>query len=439
MVHGFKIENDKLILDVEEILQYPLLQQIYARDDSKDKSFAEKEFRFILYLSDRKGYVTKAGLTKKEAYAYAKSNAGLDESYLPDKVVLSAIEFVKSNLNITAVEDLINSTIKSLNLSSKLVRTLTDGIEDLMSKELEMKDLALCEDTLKQIIKIANEIPARVESLTELNDKWDKIEKGVTSIRGGAEYRDSYDGTMIEHLTLLTKQKHYRKDNRYGYETGRSPFIDYILEDKESYKLLSSSICRFTGKPWIDRDNDFLIGESGGVLMKIDFVFVGTEIFSRVADFYEKHGCYCLEPDDSPNAVKFWQREMDRRVKGVQAYCKLYIKDIPAYLAAKSDAERKALLHKVRITGDHYNYLNYGRIERAPNEKERKQLDKEGRFKVNTVEGFPRFWDGDYWNFKIDELIANNSCNLCKAKARRKGFHINVVVKQLILLTQIRM
>lgn len=227
---------------------------------------------------------------------------------------------------------------------------------------------------------------------------------------------------MIEHLTLLTKQKHYRKDNRYGYETGRSPFIDYILEDKESYKPLSSNICRFTGKPWIDRDNDFLIGESGGVLMKIDFVFVGTEIFSRVADFYEKHGCYCLEPDDSPNAVKFWQREMDRRVKGVQAYCKLYIKDIPAYLAAKSDAERKALLHKVRITGDHYNYLNYGRIERAPNEKERKQLDKEGRFKVNTVEGFPRFWDGDYWNFKIDELIANNSCNLCKAKARRKGF-----------------
>lgn len=221
---------------------------------------------------------------------------------------------------------------------------------------------------------------------------------------------------------LLTKQKHYRKDNRYGYETGRSPFIDYILEDKESYKPLSSSICRFTGKSWIDRDNDFLIGESGGVLMKIDFIFVGTEIFSRIADFYEKHGCYCLEPDDSPNAIKFWQREMDRRVKGVQAYCKLYIKDIPAYLAAKSDAERKALLHKVRITGDHYNYLNYGRIERAPNEKERKQLDKEGRFKVNTVEGFPRFWDGDYWNFKIDELIANNSCNLCKAKARRKGF-----------------
>lgn len=82
---------------------------------------------------------------------------------------------------------------------------------------------------------------------------------------------------------------------------------------------------------------------------------------------------------------------MDRRVKGVQAYCKLYIKDIPAYLAAKSDAERKALLHKVRITGDHYNYLNYGRIERAPNEKERKQLDKEGDLRLILLKAFLDF------------------------------------------------
>lgn len=221
---------------------------------------------------------------------------------------------------------------------------------------------------------------------------------------------------------LLTKSKHCSKDNRYGYETGKNPFIDYIVEDKSMYKPLSSTICRFTNKPWIDRDSDFLIGDSGGILMKMDFVFIGTEIFSKVADFYDKHGCYCLEPDDSPNAIKFWQREMNRRIKGVQARCKLYIKDIPAYLAAKTEEERKALLHVVRITGDHYNYLNYGRIERAPNAKERRQLDKEGKYKVNTVEGFPRFWDGDYWNFKIDELISNNSCNLCKAKARRKGF-----------------
>lgn len=227
---------------------------------------------------------------------------------------------------------------------------------------------------------------------------------------------------MIEQLMLLTKSKHCSNDNRYGYETGISPFIDYICEDKSDFKLLKDHICPFTNKSWIDLDDDFLIGLSGGILMKIDFVFVNTSIFSRVAEFYDKHGCYCLDPDDSPNAIKFWQREMNRRLKGVKAKCKLYIKDIPAYLACNTDEERDKYLHYVRITGDHYTYLNYGRIERAPNQIEREALDKEGKFKVNTVEGFPRFWDGDYWNFKIDELIANNSYNLCKAKARRKGF-----------------
>ena len=60
--------------------------------------------------------------------------------------------------------------------------------------DIKLDDLQACEESLKQIIKISNEIPDRVEKLTELKDKWDKIEKGVTSIRGGGEYRNSYDG-----------------------------------------------------------------------------------------------------------------------------------------------------------------------------------------------------------------------------------------------------
>ena len=76
----------------------------------------------------------------------------------------------------------------------------------------------------------------------------------------------------------------------------------------------------------------------------------------------------------------------------------------------------------MRITGAHYTYLNYGRIERTPNAREREKLKREGAEHVETVMGFPRYWDGDYWNFKIDEFIANNKFHLTKAKARRKGF-----------------
>lgn len=220
----------------------------------------------------------------------------------------------------------------------------------------------------------------------------------------------------------MTKQKYLGNDNPYNYKSGDCPFIDYVIEDKGGFKPLSEFICPMTGNLWVDKDNDFIMGLNEGVLMKMDFVFVNTHVFSQVADFYDKHGVYTLAPPDSPAYKKFWQREMDRRLKGVQAYCKLYVKDIPAYLEAKTEEERKQYLHLLRITGDHYNYLNYGRIERAPNEQEIAELKKQGRDKVKTVEGFPRFWDGDYWNFKIDELIANNTYNLCKAKARRKGF-----------------
>lgn len=211
-------------------------------------------------------------------------------------------------------------------------------------------------------------------------------------------------------------------ENKWGYTKGMSPFIDYIVEDKSKYPALKDFINPMTGKNWIDRDNDFKMGDSGGILMNIDFVFIGTEIFSRVADFYDKHGVYTLAEKDSPEWREFWARERRRRIQGVIAKCKLMIKDIPAYLSAKTDEDRKALLKPLRITGDHYNYLNYGRIDRFPSDKEIKEFEKQGIYKVKTIAGFPRFWDGDYWNFKLDELISDNSYNLCKAKARRKGF-----------------
>lgn len=230
---------------------------------------------------------------------------------------------------------------------------------------------------------------------------------------------------MTEQMTYLLQVLGKLKscaDVGYDYKKDESPFIDYILSDKNEHKLLRNFINPNTNKPWIDKDDDFLMGDSGGILMNINFVFVGTEIFSRTAKFFDEHGVYTLAPEGTSEYKEFWQREFSRRIKGVSARCKLYFKDIPAYLNAKTEAERKTLLQPLRITGEHYNYLNYGRIERVPNERERAYLDSQGFTKVNTVEGFPRFWDGDYWNFKIDELIANNHYNLCKAKARRKGF-----------------
>lgn len=212
-------------------------------------------------------------------------------------------------------------------------------------------------------------------------------------------------------------------ENKWGYKRGDIPFIDYLCEDKSKYPKASEGISYITNKPLYDPDNDFLIGNSGGILMNIDFIVINIERLSRAADVFDEYGTYCDYDPSTPAYESFWQRETSRRKKGVFIKAKLYYKDIPKFFDANTtDEERESLLQPLRITGAHYTYLNYGRIERTPNDKERARLKREGAEHVETVMGFPRYWDGDYWNFKIDEFIANNKFHLTKAKARRKGF-----------------
>ena len=212
-------------------------------------------------------------------------------------------------------------------------------------------------------------------------------------------------------------------ENKWGYKRGDIPFIDYLCEDKSKYLKASEDISYITNKPLYDPDNDFLIGNSGGILMNIDFIVINIERLSKAADTFDEYGTYCDYDPSTPAYESFWQRETSRRKKGVFIKAKLYYKDIPKFFDANTtDEERESLLQPLRITGAHYTYLNYGRIERTPNDKERARLKREGAEHVETVMGFPRYWDGDYWNFKIDEFIANNKFHLTKAKARRKGF-----------------
>lgn len=212
-------------------------------------------------------------------------------------------------------------------------------------------------------------------------------------------------------------------ENKWGYKRGDIPFIDYLCEDKSKYPKASEGISYITNKPLYDPDNDFLIGNSGGILMNIDFIVINIERLSKAADTFDEYGTYCDYDHSTPAYESFWQRETSRRKKGVFIKAKLYYKDIPKFFDADTtDEERESLLQPLRITGAHYTYLNYGRIERTPNDKERARLKREGAEHVETVMGFPRYWDGDYWNFKIDEFIANNKFHLTKAKARRKGF-----------------
>jgi len=201
------------------------------------------------------------------------------------------------------------------------------------------------------------------------------------------------------------------------------PFIKYCEEDIDSfgYKHSKDFVNPKYGTLYNDPDDDFLIGESGGFLMNMNFIFINTDKFRQAAIYYEEHGEYCPHRPGTIAYNEFWSTETNRRNKGVTYNCKLLKRDVVKYLSAKTKKEAESYLKPLRITGDHYHYLNYGRIERTLTREEELEYDKIGK-KSKTKWGFPRFWDGDYWNFKADEFAFANGFNLCKGKARRKGY-----------------
>lgn len=231
---------------------------------------------------------------------------------------------------------------------------------------------------------------------------------------------------MSLNLIALIKDSKWLKDNFDYDSTDRLkslPFINYILEDKSIYTKASDLYNSNINRNHIDKDGDFLVGHSGGFLLNWNFVLVNTDEYCQAAINFAKHKTYTLYPKGSIEYKKFYAEEDYRRKHGYIRNCKLYLSDVYEYFNPKTSAKRKKeLLHPLRITGDHYSYLNYGRIERTPNETERKELDRQGLFKTKTIEDFPRFWDGDYWAYKIDEFCTLNEYSLVTAKARRKGY-----------------
>ena len=99
MIPGLKVENDKIVLDVPQILLYKPLAAIYQADNSNNKEFAHKIFLYIEHVADKKGYFRTKGFSKQEAHKWAARNSGLKESYVPDKLVTDAIDFIKRELS----------------------------------------------------------------------------------------------------------------------------------------------------------------------------------------------------------------------------------------------------------------------------------------------------------------------------------------------------
>lgn len=178
------------------------------------------------------------------------------------------------------------------------------------------------------------------------------------------------------------------------------PFLKYIKEDKSRYIHAKDA-------GFIDPDDDFLIGDSGGFLLNINYgdKFINTELFTEAARaFHKNKGKYTTFQEDSIPHRQFRKREEFRRQHGFTAPCRM-----------KADGT----IVDVRITGAHYNFLNYIRMEQL-DESTIKAGDKTA-VAEKTVD-FSKFIDSQYWTHKVMEFAENNGFHLIIDKTRRGGF-----------------
>ena len=181
---------------------------------------------------------------------------------------------------------------------------------------------------------------------------------------------------------------------------GKYPFLEYIEEPDKEKKYKKASDCG-----WYDPHNNFLIGDSGGFLLNIrPGKFVNTELFNEAARTYQATGKYTQFKVDSIPHRQFRRRECDRRRNGFSAPC-----------WQNPDGS----IEDVWITGGHYNFLNYTRMERTD---ESSVIVTEHGATAKKIYSFHSFIDAQFWTWQIIEFCRRNGLHLIIDKTRRGGF-----------------
>lgn len=181
---------------------------------------------------------------------------------------------------------------------------------------------------------------------------------------------------------------------------GKYPFLEYIEEPDKEKNYKKASDCG-----WYDPHNNFLIGDSGGFLLNIrPGKFINTELFNEPARTYQATGKYTQFKVDSIPNRQFRRRECDRRRNGFSAPC-----------WQNPDGS----IEDIWITGAHYNFLNYTRMERTD---ESSVIITNHGATAKKIYSFPSFIDAQFWTFQIIEFCRRNGLHLIIDKTRRGGF-----------------
>ena len=171
------------------------IRTLYTRDKSKDKKQYIAECIIIYQLGDPKSPARQSGLSEREALRYAIEQAGLNNDYIPDQLVLKLIKRYYDE-NITeagrVVENILQ-TIHNINLGiSQINRFLNEKLASPLDGDTIGVILGLVDNVKKQ----AGDIPSILKKLEEskqnlLYEQQTELSRGGTAVLSSMDAEDN--------------------------------------------------------------------------------------------------------------------------------------------------------------------------------------------------------------------------------------------------------
>lgn len=120
-------------------------------------------------------------------------------------------------------------------------------------------------------------------------------------------------------------------------------------------------------------------------------IWINSSVFKEEGNFFVKNGVYCFDPPGSKDYQDYWSEQRRRCLNGYT-------------------------VGGVKITGDHYFYLNFCPIKRV-------NFDKTKGKVAEKVTGFPDFWDGDFNYFWVREIARKGIIRAMLNKQQQEEFY----------------
>ena len=167
------------------------IRELYRRDKTPDKKNYIAECIVIYYLGDPKSPARQAGLSDPEALKMAIEQAGLENNYIPDKLVLRLITRYYDE-NITEAGKVVENILKGIHNINLSIDVINNLLNEKLNSQITLEEVPTIMTLIDSVNKKASELPSLLKKLEEAKQNL-MYEKETELSRGGGTVLSSMD------------------------------------------------------------------------------------------------------------------------------------------------------------------------------------------------------------------------------------------------------